>query len=723
MKHGEFVLLFLASACLSMCFGDAVACTSILVTKGASTDGSTMITYTCDGEFHPHLWYDAAADYEPGDTLKIEDWSGNVRGEIDQVEHTYAVVDMMNEHQLAIGETTFEGRDELRNPDGLLHYWDLIDLALKRAKTAREAIDVMTRLVAQYGYRSSGESFSIADPEEVWILEMIGPGPGGDGAIWVARRIPDGYISCHANKARIGEFPMDDPENCIYSDNVISFAVEHGYYDPESGKPFSFCDIYCPPSPERKRFCEARVWSVFTRAAPSLELASDYHRAVEGAEPYPLWIRPDDKLSVGDVMALMRDQYEGTEFDMTKGVDAGPYGTPKRWRPLVWEFDGERYGWERSVSTQQAAFSFVTQSRSRFPDPIGGVYWYGLDDTYTTCYLPLYCGINELPESFTVGNLKEFSWDSAWWVFNFVANFANLKYVHMIEDIKEVQEDIESNFLALQPTVEQTAAELYESDPELMVRYLTDYSVSQAEMVVDRWRKLGEHLICKYNDGYVKDEDGHVDNQGYPEEWLEKVVETRGGDFILPEVAEAAANRDTLLAWMSGSFTSAGQAGEDTSYFDIRLEMVPVWEDREDGPWLYVEQAVAGHEERPYRQRVYHLVARGDGYVESEVYTIPDAMRFAGDWHEPEPLSTLSPDSLEIREGCTVVIWRRVDDGSFEGRTIGRDCESDISGASYATSEVRVTVGVLETWDRGYDDQHNQVWGAEKGGYVFERVD
>ena len=509
------------------------ACTSLLVTKGASRDGSVMITYTCDGEFHPHLEYAPAADYEQGDSLPITDWFGNVRGKIAQVPHTYAVIGLMNEHQLAIGETTFEGREELRNPEGLLHYWDLIELALRRAKTAREAIAVMTNLVALYGYRSSGESFSIADTKETWVLEMIGPDSGGQGAEWVAVRIPDGYISCHANKARIGEFPLNDPKNCIYSDNVISFAVLKGYYDPESGEPFRFCEAYCPATLTKKRFCEGRVWSIFRRAAPSKNFSPNYYRGVEGAEPYPLWIKPDKKLSTADVFALMRDHYEGTDYDMTKGVDAGSHNMPYRWRPVTWTIDSVPYGWERAISTQQTGFSFVSQSRSWLPDAVGGVFWYGVDDTYATCYVPIYCGINEVPKSFATGTLDKFSWDSAWWVFNFVSNYANLRYCYMMPEIQAVQSDIEGTFCKLQPVVEKTALALHKTDPELMIRYLTDYSIMQAEMVVLKWRELGEHLITKYNDGYVKDEDGRPRAKGYPESWLREVLRMCPGQFRL----------------------------------------------------------------------------------------------------------------------------------------------------------------------------------------------
>lgn len=513
----------------------ASACTNLLVTKGASEDGSVMITYTCDGEFHPHLSYMPAEDHEPGDSLAIESWGGEVRGWIEQVPHTCAVVDMMNEHQLAISETTFDGRKELRNPGGLLHYFDLIKLALQRVRTAREAISVMTDLVEEYGYLSTGESFSIADTEEAWILEMIGPGEGGVGAIWVAVRIPDGYISAHANKARIGEFPLDDPENCIYSENVISFAVERGYYDPDSGEPFLFNEAYCPSDPKNQRYGDARVWSIFNRAAPSLDLSPDYHRAKPGADPYPLWIKPDENLSVKDVFALMRDHYEGTPFDMSKGVDAGPYGLPYRFRPMHWTVDSVEYAWERPVSTQQTGFSFVSQSRSWLPDPIGGVYWYGMDDTWYTCYTPLYCGIDAIPESYTVGKLGEFSWESAWWMFNLVSNYSYIRYSDMIKDIQAVQSEIEEEHLALQPAIEKVAVELHGTDPDLMRRFLTDYSVSHGEQTVDRWRELAVHLITKYNDGYVKNERGRPEQVGYPEAWLRRVIEDRGDDYRIPQ--------------------------------------------------------------------------------------------------------------------------------------------------------------------------------------------
>ena len=511
----------------------AAACTSILVSKGASADGSVLITYACDGRFHPHLRHRAAADHEPGSSLEIKDWSGEVRGVIGQVEHTYSVVGLMNEHQLAISETTTTGREELQNPDGLLHYWDLMQLALQRARTAREAIQVMTTLVAEHGYRSTAESFSIADPNEVWLMEMIGRGPGGDGAVWVAMRIPEGYISAYANAPRIRHIPLDDPDNCLYSPDVISFAVEHGYYDPSSDRQFDFAAAYDMPTQQSRRYTATRVWSIFRRAAPSLDLDPAFHRGDNEAEPYPLWIKPDRKLTVADVMALMRDHYEGTPYDMRQGVDAGPYGTPVRSRPMSWDLDGERHTWERPISTQQTGFSFVSQSRSWLPDAVGGVLWYGLDDTYTSCYVPFYAGIDRVPVSYTVGRLDQFSWDSAWWVFNFVANIANLKYSFMVEDILAVQREFEDRFMAMQPVVEKTALELAQADPELLRQYLTQYSVGQADEVVRRWKELGGFLLTKYNDAYVAGDGEESVERGYPEEWLSEVVRARPDQFRL----------------------------------------------------------------------------------------------------------------------------------------------------------------------------------------------
>ena len=518
-----------------------MACTNYLVSKGASADGSTMITYAADAHnFFGELYYTPAGRFAAGAMRNIYDWDGGkFRGQIPQAAETYSVVGFMNEHQVALGETTFGGRDELVNPKGIIDYGSLMFIALERAKTAREAINIMTSLVAEYGYGSSGESFSISDPNEVWIMEMVGKGPDKKGAVWVARRIPDGYISGHANQARIRQFPLNDKENCLYAKDVISFAREKGYFKGED-KDFSFVDAYAPVSFGGLRFCEARVWSMFRRAAPSLNLPDDYIKGNTEAEPLPLWIKPDKKLTVHDVMMLMRDHFEGTDLDMTKDIGAGPYCLPYRWRPLEWKADDAnetKYFNERAVSTQQTAFSFVTQARSGLPDPIGGVFWFGLDDTYSTVYIPMYCGMLRIPRTHSgeVADLFHFSWDSAFWVFNFVANYAYSRYSQMIGDIQELQQELEAGFFADQHEVEIAALELHKRSPRSARQYLTDYSVSLGEETVKRWRKLGEFLLVKYLDGNIKTEDNKVKHPGYPKWWYKRIAEDTGDRLKLKE--------------------------------------------------------------------------------------------------------------------------------------------------------------------------------------------
>lgn len=512
---------------------DLYSCTNFIVTKGASKDGSVMIVYTCDGEFHPHLRYVPAADYAVGEMLEIKGWSGNVIGTIKQVPNTYAVVGPhMNEHQVSIGETTFGGREELVNSSKFLHYWTLMQLTLKRSKTALEAVKILTGLADEYGYKSEGESFSIADPNEAWIVEMVGTGEGGEGSIWVARKVPDGYISAHANHSRIGEFPLDDPANCLYSKNVISFATEKGYYDPASGKPFKFNEAYDPSTPSKLRYCESRVWSLFNRTSPSLKLSTDYHRGVQGAKRYPLWIKPDQKLDVDAVSHLIRDHYEGTDFDMTTGIEAGPFGSPNRCRPLVWEVDKKSAVWERPISTRNTAFSFIAQSRSWLPNKIGGILWYGYDDTYYTCYTPIYNCTNKIPEIWGTGTLSKFSWNSCWWIFNFVSNFSDLRYSHMIKDIQKVQHELESKFFNYIPAIDKAANELYKTNPELATEFLSNFSNDQLNIVAKRWKELAEHLVTKYNDGYIKNEKGRAETVGYDEEWFRKVIEDKAHHLL-----------------------------------------------------------------------------------------------------------------------------------------------------------------------------------------------
>lgn len=534
-----------AAALLPAAASVAIACTNLVCSPGATTDGSVFVTYTCDGEFHPILERIPAGDHEPGAMQEIRNWSGQVVGQVPYPAHTWAVVNLQNEKQVSIAETTTGGRDELTNPDGLLHYWMLMRLALQRAATARECVQEMGRLVAAHGYRSSGESYCIGDPNEAWVMEMVGPGRGvpggtGPGAYWIAIRVPDGSISAFANGGRITTYPRNDAANCLYSPGIEDFARERGWWSPADG-PFDWSAAFHPLTPQQKRYTAARVWSLFRRAAPSLDLSPDYHRGVAGAEPYPLFIKPDRKLSLDDVFALMRDHYEGTEFDMTKGMDAGPHGNPLRTRPMGFTVDDTAYTWERPISTQQTGFSMVTQARRGLPDAIGGITWYGLDDTNFTCYTPLYCGITDIPASYATGRLQKFSWDSAFWVFNFVSNYAGLRYEPMIADVRAVQRAIEGHYLAVQPAFEQAAVTLHRTDPVLAARWLTDYSVLQAEEVVRRWRTLGEQLLAKYNDGYIQDDKGRPQETGYPEGWLREVVRRHPEKLKLPVGAGAAA--------------------------------------------------------------------------------------------------------------------------------------------------------------------------------------
>lgn len=515
-------------------FDQLWSCTSVLVTKGASKNSSTMISYSCDGEFHPHLRMIPSADHKSDENIEIRNWYGK-KGNIPQVPHTYKVLGLMNEFQLAIGETTFDGRLELVNKDGLFNYFTLMLTALQRAKTAREAIHVMTSLVDEFGYGSTGESFSIADKNEVWIMEMIGTGKGGKGAIWVAVKIPDGYISAHANMARIGEFPLNS-NDVLYSKNVISFAVEKGFYNPKKDGKFNFSKTYNPPTEEQVRYSLRRVWSIFRRLAPSRNFSPDYSSFKKNAKPYPLYIKPDSKLGVRDVISMHRDHYEGTQFDMTKNLTSGPFNAPDKWRPIKWGVNGKKYSWERPIATQQAGFVFVSQSRSFIPDEIGGVFWYGPDNPYTNFFVPLYTSITELPESYTKGSLNHFSRDSAWWAFNFVANYANLRWSYMIKDIQKVQKEIEDTEFSLQQIIEDSSFKMLKNGKkELLKKYLTKYCVNNAEMNIGKWWKLSEFLITKYNDGYIQDEKGRPREVGYPGSWVKKEVEKNGKKLKLKQ--------------------------------------------------------------------------------------------------------------------------------------------------------------------------------------------
>lgn len=514
------------------------SCTNFIVTKGASVDGSVMVTYTADSfGFYGELYHYPAAVYQNGAWLEIYEWdTGKYLGRIPQASVTYNVIGNMNEHQVVIGETTFGGREELVNSKGIIDYGSLMYIALQRSKTAREAIKVMTELVNEYGYYSSGESFSIADANEAWIMEMIGKGEGNKGAVWVAVRIPDGYISGHANQSRITTFSLNDPENCLYSPDVISFAREKGYFDGKDSE-FDFSAAYAPLDFGAIRFCDARVWSLFRRCNPGMDKYISYIRG-ESLDRMPLYIKPDKKLSVHDVMNLMRDHYQGTELDMTKGIAAGPYNMPYRWRPLTWKYNGEEYFNERPISTPQTGFSFVSQARSQMPREVGGVLWFGVDDTYFTVYTPMYASMTRVPYNFShgVGSMSQFTWDSAFWVFNFVANFSYPRFSVVIDDVKKVQNELEGKYLAQQENVEATALSLLKNSRGEAIEYLTNHSLQSAGITYSSWKKLGENLILKYMDGVAKTEFFKPKNIGYPDEFKKMIVEESGDALKVKQI-------------------------------------------------------------------------------------------------------------------------------------------------------------------------------------------
>ncbi|MCQ2294264.1 MAG: C69 family dipeptidase [Bacteroidales bacterium] len=543
------LLSFSLLAAILMIGYTASACTNFLFTKGATADGSTMITYAADSHtLYGELYYRKAADYPEGTKFMLFDWdSGRKLFEIPQVAHTLSVVGNMNECQLAIGETTFGGReecwkDEVRGID----YGSLIYVTLQRAKNAREAIYWMTKLVADYGYCSEGESFSICDPNEVWILELIGKRSAPvqadlakklkyqykDGAVWVARRIPDGYVSGHANQARITQFPQEigkwnkakgkglhktisslhmdylyEPEvECVYAADVVNYARACGWFQGE-GSQFSFCDTYAPLTFSGIRGCDARVFAMFNRVNKAMGKYEKYAMGDPKAERMPLWILPDHKVELQEVMNLMRDHYEGTSMDMSKDKGAGPFACPYRWRPMGFEVAGQQYVHERATSTQQTGFSFVAQCRSWLPAKIGGILWFGVDDTYSTCYCPMYCGITRIPECFREGNgdMLTYSATSAFWLFNRVTNFVYSRYSDMIVDLQKAQNELESAFIKQRVRFEERAKEFADNDDRLTAQ-LNDFSNRQADRMMKRWNQLDQYLLVKYIDGNIKKE-------------------------------------------------------------------------------------------------------------------------------------------------------------------------------------------------------------------------
>ena len=515
-----------------------LACSNFLVTKGASADGSCFISYNADSHtLYGELYYWPAAKYPAGAMLDVYDWdTGNFLGKIKQAPFTYKVVGNMNENQVAIGETTYGGRPDLQaQPSAKVDYGSLMYIALQRSKTAREAIKVMTSLVAEYGYFSEGESFSISDPNEVWIMEMIGKGKDDKGALWVARRIPDGYVCGHANQARITTFPLNDPENCLYAPDVITFARAKGWFNGKDAD-FSFSDTYNPVDFSGVRFCDARVWAMFNRVSPG-QMAKylDYAEGTNLTNRMPLWIKPDHKIDVHQVMEIMRDHFEGTPLDMTKDIGAGPYACPYRWRPLTFKVDGKEYLNERATSTQQTGFCFVAQSRSWLPNTVGGIIWFGVDDTYSSVYTPIYTCITKVPENLKVGNgsMMKFSDNSMFWIFNQVANFAYTRYSDMIPQIRAKQAELEKKYIAMVADNDKKYAQLGKTNPEAASQALTTFSLAQAKLTFTSWKTLYADLFVKYMDGNIKTpiagkRDPDVKQPGYSQDWYRVVVKDTG---------------------------------------------------------------------------------------------------------------------------------------------------------------------------------------------------
>lgn len=542
--------LTLAVVCMAAAVADALACTNLIVGKNVSADGSTIISYSADSySLFGELYHYPAGMHKKGTMINVYEWdTGKYLGQIEQARQTYNVVGNMNEFQLTIGETTFGGRPELVDTTGVIDYGSLIYLGLQRSRTAREAIKVMTDLVQEYGYYSSGESFTIADPNEVWIMEMIGKGPGVRGAVWVAVRVPDDCISAHANHSRIHQFDTSDKENCMYAPDVISFAREKGYFNGVN-KDFSFSKAYAPLDFGARRYCEARVWSYFNMFTDRGEELLPYIQGTTD-EPMPLYVKPNRKISVQDVKNAMRDHYEGTALDITKDFGAGPYHTPYRLSPLEFEVNGQKYFNERPISTQQSGFVFVAQMRENLPDAVGGVLWFGLDDANMTVFTPVYCCATRVPECYTRvdgADYITFSWKSSFWVFNWIANMVYPRYDLMIDDVRAVQTEIETTFNQAQEGIEAAAVKMLETDPDKAKEFLTNYTVMTAQSTHDAWKRLGEFLIVKYNDGVVKRvKDGKFERNaigqpagvirpGYPKEFLEEYVKQTGDRYKIPE--------------------------------------------------------------------------------------------------------------------------------------------------------------------------------------------
>lgn len=524
---------------------ESSACTNLIVGKKASVDGSVLVSYNADdyGMFG-HLCHYPAGTHKKGEMRKIFDWdTGEYHGEIPEAPVTYNVIGNINEFQLSIGETTYGGREEMVDTTGILDYGSLIYVTLQRAKTAREAIAVMTSLVEKYGYCSEGETFSICDPNEAWIMEMMGTGPGSKGVVWVAMRIPDNAICAHANQSRIGKFDMKDKKNVLYSKNVISYARKMGWFTGKDAD-FSWKNTYARPDFSGRRFCDARVWSFFNHYQKGFDRYLPWALGNDpNAEDMPLWIIPDRKLSVHDVEMGMRDHYEGTALALdTTNVGGGIYQMPYRPTPLQFKVDGKTYFNERPISTQQTAFSFVSQLRSWMPREIGGVIWFGNDDANMVAYTPVYCGNTVQPECYNTpgADAVTFSDKNAFWVCNWVSNMVYPRYSQIFPELQTLRDSLEASYFAQQADFEKKAMNLYATDKQAALRMLNDYSVEKAQQMLAQWKNLAIRIIVKYNDMGVKQEkNGKIIQKtmrpGYPESFARKLVKETGDWYVVPE--------------------------------------------------------------------------------------------------------------------------------------------------------------------------------------------
>ena len=544
MNISKQIKTFALAAIMSASAMEASACTNLIVGKKASVDGSVLVSYNADdyGMFG-HLCHYPAGTHKKGEMRKIFDWdTGEYHGEIPEAPVTYNVIGNINEFQLSIGETTYGGREEMVDTTGILDYGSLIYVTLQRAKTAREAISVMTSLVEKYGYCSSGETFSICDPNEAWIMEMMGTGPGSKGVVWVAMRIPDDAICAHANQSRIGKFDIKDKKNVVCSKNVISYARKMGWFTGRDAD-FSWKNTYARPDFSGRRFCDARVWSFFNHYQKGFDRYLPWALGKDpNAEDMPLWIVPDRKLSVHDVQMGMRDHYEGTAMALdTTNVGGGIYQMPYRPTPLQFKVDGKTYFNERPISTQQTAFSFVSQLRSWMPREIGGVIWFGNDDANMIAYTPVYCGNTVQPECYNTpgADAVTFSDKNAFWVCNWVSNMVYPRYSQIFPELQAVRDSLESSYFARQADFEKKAMNLYATDKPAALRMLNEYSVEKAQQMLAEWKNLAIRIIVKYNDMGVKQEkDGkilkRVMRPGYPESFARKLVKETGDWYAVP---------------------------------------------------------------------------------------------------------------------------------------------------------------------------------------------